>query len=181
MTAPITDTCIFSGDRYAIIAADNGRLMSPDQFGMKPRMLHTACYRGFYATFKLSGKSLILTRLALNTKNDIYLPIGGITPVYVEREFAWVYSGLTEIIPYSGKIRLGKWSGIWNEDDDPENLALYAGYPGDDAASMFSTVVDVTLSYGSVVEIEDRSEEIDSIKCNDLNQDHGKKFGTGLY
>jgi len=181
MTAPITDTCIFAGDRYALIAADNGRLMSPYQFGMKPRMNSTACYSGFYATFKFSGKSLILARLVLTTKNESYLPIDGITPRYDDREHAWVYSGLTENIPYTGKIRLGKWLDFWNDTNSCENVALYAGYPGDRAASIFSTVVDITLCSGSIAEIKDRSEEIDSIEYNELNGDHGTKSGTSLY
>jgi len=175
MTAPITDTCIFEGGGYAVIAANNGRLMSPDQFGMKPRMWSTACNTGFYATLKISGKSLILTRLVLKTKNDIYPPIAGIKPKYDDREFAWVYSGLSEIIPHSGKIRLGKWLDNWNDDQAPQNIALYAGYHGDDAASKFDVIVDVTLRSGSIVEIEDRSDEIDSIK-NDLNPIPEKLF-----
>lgn len=54
MTAQIPDTFIFNGEEYSLIGMKGGDLISPEQFGMLPGMLHTACYRGFYATYELT-------------------------------------------------------------------------------------------------------------------------------
>lgn len=47
MTAQISDTFLFKGDQYSLIGMSGGDLISPEQFGMEPKMIHTACYRGF--------------------------------------------------------------------------------------------------------------------------------------
>ena len=146
MTAPITDTCIFQGDKYALIAADNGRFISPAEFRMEPVMKSTACYSGFYATYEFNELSLNLVRLVITTKGGRYIPIDKITPKFDNQEHAWVYSGLCERILYTGKIRLGKWLDYWDEHHPAENVQIYAGYHGDRAARIFSTIFDISLT-----------------------------------
>ena len=67
MTAQISDTFLFKGDEYSLIGMNGGDLASPEQFGMEPEMIHTACYRGFYATYEFTEKTLELT---LREKNE---------------------------------------------------------------------------------------------------------------
>lgn len=54
------------------------------------------------------------------------------------------------MVPFTGKIRLAK--------DFPEELYIHMGYQKPTA---FKTVLDITLKEGRVVEIKDRSQEME--------------------
>lgn len=148
MTAQISDTFLFGGEQYSLIGIKGGDLASPRQFGMEAVMIHTACYRGFYVTYELTEEALYLRELTLAEKNGNYVPIGGIEPV--KTEYQATYHGLSEVIPFTGKMRLAK--------DFIRELYIHMGYQ---KATAFQTVLDITLKDGRVVEITDRSQEIE--------------------
>jgi hypothetical protein len=149
MTAQISDTFIFRGDKYSLIGIKGGGLITPEVFGMKPLMIHTACYRGYYATYELTNKALYLRELTLNEANQNYLPIEGIRPTKGESESAYTYHDLNVVVPFTGKIRLAK--------DFIEKLYVHMGYQKPTA---FKTVLDITLKKGQTVDINDRSQEV---------------------
>jgi hypothetical protein len=66
MTAQISDRFRFKGDAYSLIGLNGGDLASREQFGMEAEMIHTACYRGFYATYVFTEEALYL-RVSLVT------------------------------------------------------------------------------------------------------------------
>lgn len=148
MTAQISDRFFFREDEYSLIGMTGDVLVSPEQFGMEPEMLHTACYRGFYATYELTEDALYLRELTLREKNGKYLPIGSIEPA--KGDYQATYHDLSEVIPFTGKIRLAK--------DFIEELYIHMGYQKPTA---FKTVLDITLKDGRVVEINDRSQEME--------------------
>ncbi len=148
MTAQISDRFIFKGDEYSLIGMKGGDLASPEQFGMEPEMIHTACYRGFYASYELTEEALYLRELTLREKNGNYLPIEGIEPA--KEEYQATYHGLSVVVHFTGKIRLAK--------DFIEELYIHMGYQKPTA---FKTVLDITLKEGRVVEIKDRSQEME--------------------
>jgi hypothetical protein len=148
MTAQIPDTFLFNGDEYSLIGMTEGMLVTPEQFGMEPEMLHTACYRGFYATYELTDEALYLREVTLREKNGKYLPIGDIQPKI--EDYQATYHGLSEVIPFTGKIRLAK--------DFIKELYIHMGYQKPTA---FKTVLDITLKEGKVVEIRDRSKAME--------------------
>jgi len=148
MTAQISDTFLFKGEEYSLIGMTEGDLASPEQFGMEPEMLHTACYRGFYATYELTEEALYLRELTLRERNGRYLPIGETQPE--KDDYQATYRGLSEVIPFTGKIRLAK--------DFIEYLYIHMGYQ---KPTSFKTVLDITLKDGQVVDIRDRSQEME--------------------
>ena len=148
MTAQISDTFIFKGDEYSLIGMNGGDLASPEQFGMESEMIHTACYRGFYARYELTEEALYLRELTLREKNGNYLPIGEISPA--KEDYQATYHGLSEVVPFTGKIRLAK--------DFIEEFYIHMGYQKPTA---FKTVLDITLKNGRIVEIKDRSQEME--------------------
>jgi hypothetical protein len=149
-TAQIPDTFIFEGNEYSLIGKTEGDFATPDQFGMSAIMLHTACYRGYYATYELTKEGLFLRELTLREKDGNYVPISGIAPIINEKQLQASYSNLNVLVPFSGKIRLGK--GFI------QDLYIHMGYQKPTA---FKTVLDITLKDGRPVEIKDRSEEME--------------------
>ena len=105
MTAQISDRAFFKGDEYSIIGI-TGQLVSPEQFGMDSDMISTACYRGFFATYEITEECLYLREFTLNAKDGNYLPIEGIDPV--KNGFEGTYQNLSMVVPFTGRIRLGK-------------------------------------------------------------------------
>lgn len=149
VTAQISDTFLFQGEEYSLIGLHGGELTTPEQFGMAPEMMHTACYRGYYATYELTDEGLYLRRLAINEKNDNYLPIEGVVPVEKNDFEGTIYRDLHVKVMFTGELRLAK--------DFIEELYIHMGYQKPTA---FKTVFDVTLKEGQVVEIRDRSPEM---------------------
>ncbi len=96
---------------------------------------HTACYRGFYATYELTEEGLYLRELTLSEKNGDYLPLEGIEPA--KEDYQATYYGLSVVVPFTGKIRLAK--------DFIEELYIHMGYQKPTA---FKTVLDLTLKDG---------------------------------
>jgi hypothetical protein len=148
MTAQKTDRVLFKGDKYSLIGMTEGKLASPEQFGMEPEMISTTCVRGFYATYELTEKVLYLRKLTLRERNKNYQSIGGIKPEF--DGYDPTYYGLSEVILFTGKVRLAK--------DFIKELYIHMGYQKPTA---FKTVFDITLNEGVVVAIKDRSEEME--------------------
>ncbi len=161
MTAQISDTFIFNGDEYSLIGIKGGDLAFPEQFGMEPEMINTACYRGFYASYELRKDALYLREFTLRERNGNYLPIKGIEPTKEEDQAT--YYGLSAVVPFTGKIRLAK--------DFIEELYIHMGYQKPTA---FKTVLDITLKGGKVVEIKDRSQEMET-KRSELKERYGSE------
>lgn len=148
MTAQIPDTIIYEGDKYELIGMAGGDLISPEQFGMEPEMISTACYRGYYATYELTDEGLYLRELTLHERNQKYVAIDGVIPEEGEHEAT--YRGLSIHVPFSGKLRLAK--------DFIRDLYIHMGFQKPTA---FRTVYDVTLEEGSIVALVDRSKEME--------------------
>ena len=148
MTAQIADKFFFKGEEYSLIGLAGGELASPQQFGMTPEWVHTACYRGFYATYELTGDTLYLRELTLHEKDGHYVPIDGVEPK--DGDFLATYQGLGVVVPFTGKLRLAK--------DLIDELYIHMGYQKPTA---FKTVLDITLKDGRIVEVKDRSQEIE--------------------
>jgi hypothetical protein len=149
-TAQIPDTFIFEANEYSLIGKTEGDFATPEQFGMSAIMMHTACYRGYYATYELRKEGLFLIEFTLREKDGNYLPISGKLPVVDAKHLQATYSHLNVVVTFSGKIRLGK--------DFIKDLYIHMGYQKPTA---FKTVLDITLKDGRLIEIKDRSEEME--------------------
>ena len=151
-TDQISDNFIIKGNNYSLIGITGGGLASPTQFGMTAEMIHTACYRGYYATYEIMGEYLYLRKFTLREKYGNYLPISGVSPMINKEGYQATYSDLNVFVEFTGRIRLAK--------DLVGNLYARSGHQ---SPSAFKTVLDLTLKNGQVVEVKDRSEEMEKI------------------
>ena len=151
MTAQIPDKVFYQGEQYSLIGVRGGELITPQQFGMQPQMLHTACYRGFYATYEITDDLLYLRELTLREQDDNYLPIAGSEPQ--KERYQATYHNLSLAVPFNGELRLAK--------DFIQELYIHMGYQ---KASAFKTVLDITLEGGHVIAVVDRSKEMEKMR-----------------
>jgi len=151
MTAQISDTFIYKGEDYSMIGSTAGKLVTPEDFGMKADMLHTACYAGYYSTFELTDEELILKKMTINVVGGDALPIDGIMPEGEGSEGGpRQYKGLKYKVGFTGRIRLAK--------DFIDDYYIHMGYQKPTA---FKTVYDITLENGRVVKMKDRSDDME--------------------
>ena len=147
MTAQIMNTFIYKDEEYGLIGLNGDKLIHPSQFGMEPIMLHTACYEGFYSTYKLTPSSLILQKMTLREQQNHYLAIEGKKPI-IKDDIATYYD-MNIVVPFTGKLRLAK--------DFLEALYVHMGYQ---KATSFETILDITLEKGNILMINNRSEVV---------------------
>jgi hypothetical protein len=145
MSAQILDTFIYKGEKHDLIDIEGGDLVIPARYGIETEMMHTACYRGFYANYELTKGLLYLRKITIHVKDGIYPVIGGISPV-IEDDFCAVYDGLKELVTFSGKIRIAK--GFI-----PKRY-VHMGYQD---ASAYEVVCDIMLNNGQVTDEQDCS------------------------
>jgi hypothetical protein len=149
MTAQISDTFIFQNEHYELIGIKGGELITPEHFGMEAKMMHTACYRGYYSKYKLDEMALYLIKFTIHEKNSKYVKIAGINPV-IDRDSIGVYENLQAEVKFTGSIRLAK--------DLIDEHYVHMGFQ---KASAYKKVFDIKLSGGKTLEINDRSKEME--------------------
>ena len=115
------DIFIYNGDKYRLLAIGSPNtylnIFSLDLLGIKPSMLHTACTRGYIATFTTNeDNKLILNQLYTNNGNNINneIPlINGILPrittperlIYENSNYRiWNYNDIGLLINYTGSL-----------------------------------------------------------------------------
>lgn len=166
MTSQIPDTFLYEGEEYELVGVDGEKLITPQDYGMNPEMLHTACYRGFYCTYQLTNDGLFLTQMVIGKVEEGYQPIDGIMPKLPSQDShsELTYQGLKLLTPFTGKLLLGQ--NCIGE--------LSSGY--EDATS-YQTLLEFTLEAGKLVTMRDISAEnaknrlalFESLEIDDVN------------
>jgi hypothetical protein len=68
MTSQIPDTFLYKGEKYELVGLSGEGLIIPQDYGMQPQMLETACYRGFYSTYEITPEQFAIRNSQLRTK-----------------------------------------------------------------------------------------------------------------
>ena len=157
MTAQISDIFIYDRKQFELIGIKGDDIFSPENYGMTPEATTSACWRGWYATFKLNKPGLFLHELTINEKNQNYMPLNGVEPENGR------YSNLKMKLPFTGKIRLAR-----------DFLDEYYVHQGFQKPSAFKTVIDFSIENGKIIDINDRSDEVEKIR----GQFHDKYNGS---
>jgi len=108
MSQQVTDPFIWEKEEWIFLGADNVYdLFDPEKYGLSPEAPHTACWKGFVVTFELKNGQLYLKRLLVNTKDDVYPSINGISAIKSGMSFH-EYKDLNIKLGYSGTIIVGQ-------------------------------------------------------------------------
>lgn len=168
MTAQVQDRVAFNNTDFDMIGVNGEGLFTPETFGMRPVMIHTACYRGFYLQYELSQDTgLLLQELTLRELNDNYVPVHGVVPERSEYQAA--YHNLNLPVAFSGQMRLGA--------DFIQELYIHMGYQ---KPSAYKTVLDISLENGQIVEVKDRSEDAAAIRGGFKEKYHSGSVMEGI-
>lgn len=151
MTAQISDTFIYKGEEYQLIGFDGTGLMKPQDFGMEPESISSGCWRGFYSTYEITDDGIFLKEMTLREKDENYRPINEVMPT--KGEYEAIYKGIKVRVPFNGRMRLAK--GF---------IRMLYVHQGFQKPSAFETVIDLKFEDGRLVEVKDRSKEVEAIR-----------------
>ncbi len=153
MTAQMPEKVIYQGVEYALIMWEEGKLFTPETYGMQPSMIHTACWRGYYATYELGEEGFILREFTVRDRGGSYPPVEGVQPML--EEYQATYKGVNLPMPYNGRLTLAK-------DMIPERYV----HMGIQSADAFKVVLEFTLENGKITAFEDRSAAMEEMRKN---------------
>lgn len=157
MTAQIQDSVVFRRKAFEVIGVEGEDPFDPRDLGIEPCMIHTACYAGFYCTFKISRRRLLLSELTVRDAKQRYPAINGVEPTVEE----WIdpegrsvpseatYRGLSHPLDFTGRLRLAR--GFHDE------RYIHLGWQ---PADSYDQVIDASFEQGRLTTLHDRSAEI---------------------
>ena len=108
MTGQIMNSLHLDDEDFAIVGLSAPERLTFREFhaSMNPRMMHTACYAGFYYRLSVHQNKLTLLELVLCTEDDVFEPINQIEPI-IDRDVGH-YFNVHLPLSFSGKIRVGR-------------------------------------------------------------------------
>jgi hypothetical protein len=145
MTGQIHDRVIYEGIEYDLISVNGEGLFEPSTYGMFPKMLHTACWRGFYCTYTIEQLDLFLTSLTIRTNDEQYPPIDGKSPSD-DGYRTMRYINLRLPMLFRGKLLLGA--------DFIRERYVHMGFQAPEA---YQKVVEATFLAGKLISMQDCS------------------------
>ena len=153
MTGQIMNSLHLDDKDFAIVG-----LSAPEQLtfrhfhtSMNPRMMHTACYAGFYYRLSVHQDKLTLLELVLCTEDDVFEPINQIEPI-IQNDVGH-YFNINLPLSFSGKIRVGKQ--LKKEMYDHMGYQHYTRY---------ETVLDLVFFSGTLSSCVDISSRVASAR-----------------
>jgi len=149
MTAQIPDFVDVDGDEFAIAGVKGSGLFDPNDYGLKPRVISTACWRGFVAHYGIDYSALVLRSLLIGFDDPPMSPgepFRGLRPTWDDREHAWRYSGVDLRVRFGGAMLCGR-------DFIPELYAHMGFHP----AWKYRRVLELRFEDGRLLEQRDLS------------------------
>lgn len=122
MTAQISDPIYFENNKWSLIASTSDFMLDPNDYGLEPVPVSTACWNGYLGVYYISDKGLYIKKLWVSlgwpgypgkydpTKQwpTEYPPILGVNAKEIDNlEFDHCYE-LDKPIDFSGKMLLGR-------------------------------------------------------------------------
>jgi hypothetical protein len=161
MTAQINDTVFYLRREYAIAGINGSGLFDPEEHGISPVMISTACWRGYYCAYQVAEGMLRLKQLHIGLDKEAVAvakrgegPIlFGVLPRHDDRKWCFVYDGLRQFVPFTGGLLLA--AGLIR------GLRVPAGFH---PAWMYEGVRELIFEQGRVVQEADRSKEMAQIR-----------------
>jgi hypothetical protein len=192
VTAQIPDTLVYlPAEQYRvpsydpspwrICGVDGGQLFAPSEHGLRVRMLHTACWRGYYCQYAVRDDRLLVMEVTcgLHTDDIANIQAGGGPRLFDKplrgRVFRVSYedvetgekffshhvtrdeyqvTDLATPIDFTGGLLLAR-------GETPELLAHY-GYP---AAYSFHEVLELVVEHGRVIDRVDHSAALEGYRA----------------
>ena len=167
MTAQMNDKFIFSNVEYGISSIEYPKkYFNINSLGLKPIEFHTACWRGYIATYALSNGNLVLNKLYTNNGNNKYYDaplINNKSPKieipedlcdeYKDSWKEYIYEDIGLKLNYTGSVLITK--------DFVSKRYVHMGFQ---SPFNYNTVIQIMFNNGKLVFSEDLSKIAASLR-----------------
>lgn len=175
MSAQITDSYFYMGDSYSLVALSDPVLFRPQDYGLLPQGMNTACYAGYWCNYEITDAGIMLKDLHINTEDGQYPPINGVDVFggsKLERKRAsvmgaHVYKDVYIPLEYTGRIVAGR-----------EFLKKYYIHMGYQRAWAYEELLEFVFEAGRLEKVVDHSEMAELIRME--MEESPKECGEGL-
>ena len=150
MTGQVPDNLIYKKSSYSIVGLKGEGLPSPLDFGLKPISPHTANWRGFIMSYRISEDRLIVHEMNVTVEDLKEKPplINGVNPETKEEgRLHLTYKSLKLKTQFTGKVLIAK--------DFIDSMYVHMGFQ---SPLSFKTVIELKISDGILIEVTDFSE-----------------------
>ena len=146
MTAQIGDLYQYGGAVYTIVARRGDMPFHPSEYGITPKPVCTACWRGYWCVYNITEEGVFLEELYIHSGDDTYPPIAGVLPEEETYMGHHRYGGLHLRLPFTGRVLIGK--------DFLRQYYIHMGYQRPWA---YETLIELVFKDGKLVETKDES------------------------
>lgn len=161
MTAQVGEIVRVDERNYYLAGVDGAGLFNPRHEGLEPRMVSTACYRGYVCLYQVANNQLLLQELTVHLDYPLMLKakykgepeLFGKPPIYREDEEELFYGDLAKHISFSGNLLLGKRF--------ISALYVHAGFH---PAYKFESVLHLNFKDGQLISAADISQEMETFR-----------------
>lgn len=172
MTAQIGDLYKHKNEEYSIVALSAPLSFDPRNYGLEPQPRCTACYRGYWCDYDITDDGLFLENLYLFNGDGNYPDFLGkaISPEEYQECDSYkgkkkirkkiprfmghrVYENVQLLIPYTGKILLGK-----------DFLSKYYIHMGYQRPFAYKTLIEFIFEDGIPLDIIDHSKTAEKLR-----------------
>ena len=161
MTAQIENRFKFNGDDYSIVAISTPIDFKPQDYGITPLPIFNACWDGYWCEYEITKTEIILKNLYINSHNDEYPEINGISPENdsqnKQNHFQYMghhlYKNLNIKMNFTGKILIGK--GF---------LKQYYIHMGYQRAWAYEVLEELVFENGMLIRTVDHSEKAKELR-----------------
>lgn len=159
MTRQIKDEFHYRSESLLLVASNGSGLFDPEQYGIRMFSYNTGCRRGFYCTYEVEGRALLITEVHLNlvdkdkaAADQGKLLLFGKAPQRYTDEYGFGFPTIDDIrepIPFTGGLLIGD-NAIYETD------MFVANHPGCGRKTVYELVFDS----GRLIEEHDRSAQM---------------------
>jgi hypothetical protein len=149
MTGQVHDIVVYQNQGYSLIGVKGSGWLIPADFGIETESDDTGCWRGYVALYKIIDNKLFLDAMSVFGKTDPYPVINGEAPILSNGSA--VYKNLLVAMAFSGQVRLAT--------DFRRECYVHMGFQ---KASASGIVLDLTFEHGGLIDVEDRSAEMEA-------------------
>ncbi|MBD3278300.1 MAG: hypothetical protein GF388_08375 [Candidatus Aegiribacteria sp.] len=147
MTAQIHDRILFHDRELEIVTIDGGPLPSPMDFGMFPRPLHTACWRGYHNRYRMDEEGfLVLESMVVGNCENGWKTVNGKKPSVDEGTSRAEYTEIGFRTSFTGRLQAAA--------DFIDSKYVHMGFH---PASAYETVLELEVEDGKLVSVQDLS------------------------
>ncbi len=161
MTQQKSDGCLYRGERYFIIAGSPALEFNPQEHGITPTWISTACYAGYWCDYEIQEGALSLSNVYIRAQDRRnYLPIYGVAVSDIKNVSYRTYLGINHRLSYSGRVVIVK--RLVSREEGYQCPCLYTD--GGRLGWSYNDVLELVFERGALVSVIDRSQQMAEIR-----------------